>query len=210
MFSDELLPEPEIICEIESPVKLSFVDEQDDIYFNDKYTSERRVRTYIYNLVKHAQKHLPKDYFFCIYEAYRPKAAQIILWNGVVAQKKQEFPDIDVNSERFISICNTYAANPYRQGSGHQSGAAIDVTLIDEQGKEFDMGGKVRGFGSEAEFDSTEISDIAKENRQILKTALEKVGLINYPSEWWHYSFGDRLWAKLTGSKLAVFANIEN
>ncbi len=210
MFSDELLPEPEIICEIETPVNLSLIDEKDGIYFNDKYTSERRIRTYIYNLIKKAQKNLPQGYSFCLYEAYRPKSAQIILWDGVVAQKKQEFPNLDITSEEFIKICNTYAANPYRQGSGHQSGGAVDVTLVNKQGVEFDMGGKVRGFGSEAEFDAEKISATAKKNRQILKSALEKVGLINYPSEWWHYSFGDRLWAKLTGSKLAIFANIED
>lgn len=210
MFSDELLPEPEIIYEIETPINLSLIDEKDGIYFNSKYTSERRIRTYIYNLLKKAQKNLPEGYCFCLYEAYRPKSAQIILWNGVVAQKKQEFPDLDINSEEFIKICNTYAANPYRQGSGHQSGGAIDVTLVNLNGIEFDMGGKVRGFGNEAEFDAAEISESAKTNRLILRTALEKVGLINYPSEWWHYSFGDRLWAKLTGSKLAIFANIED
>lgn len=209
MFNDDLLSEPETILEIESPVKLSFIDEQDGIYFNDKYTSERRIRTYVYNLLKQAQAYLPSSYHFMIYEAYRPKAAQIVLWEGVVAQKKQEFPHLDITSEDFIKLCNVYAANPYRQGSGHQSGAALDVTLVNDLGVEYDMGGQVRGFGAEAEFAAPNISATAHQNRAILQTTLAKVGLINYPSEWWHYSFGDRLWARLTGSKLAIFANIE-
>jgi D-alanyl-D-alanine dipeptidase len=35
---------------------------------------------------------------------------------------------------------------------------------------------------------------------------MEGAGLVNYPSEWWHYSYGDRLWAELTGSPVAFFA----
>ena len=45
-------------------------------------------------------------------------------------------------------------------------------------------------------------------NEELVRAALEKVGMVNYPAEWWHYSFGDRLWARLTGSKLAVFAKL--
>ena len=118
-------------------------------------------------------------------------------------------PDMDINSEEFIILCDKFVANPYRQGSGHQSGAAIDVSLIDDEGNEYDMGGKVRGFENTAEFDCGDISAEAKKNRAILNNALSKVGFINYPSEWWHYSFGDRLWAKLTGSKIAIFGKLD-
>lgn len=209
MFSDANLPEPLQILEIENPPHLVEVDAKDNIFFNPRYTEIRTIRAYIYELLKAAKTHLPQGMTFVVYEAYRPMQEQIRLWDGVVAQKQKEYPNKDPNSEEFIALCNIFAANPYRQGSGHQSGAAIDVSLIDANGKELDMGGEVRGFSDTAEFDCPQISKEAKHNRQILKTALEKVGLINYPSEWWHYSFGDRLWAKLTGSKLAIFGKLE-
>ena len=116
---------------------------------------------------------------------------------------------MDENSEEFITMCNLVVANPYRQGSGHQSGAAVDVSLVNDNGVEYDMGGIVRGFGPEAPFYSQVISVEARKNRFILKNAVESVGLVCYPTEWWHYSFGDRLWARVTGSKLAIFAKIE-
>ena len=70
------------------------------------------------------------------------------------------------------------------------------------------MGGEVRGFGENADFDYPGISAEARKNRNILRAALEKVGMVKYPAEWW-LSFGDRLSARLTGSKLAVFAKLD-
>lgn len=42
---------------------------------------------------------------------------------------------------------------------------------------------------------SKSISETAKKNRQILIQSMEQVGFINYPPEWWHWSYGDRYWA---------------
>ena len=209
MFSDADLPEPLVIKEIENPVNLIEINDKDGILFNPKYTSVRLIRKYIYDLLLKASKELPKGYQFIIYEAYRPMSAQIKLWEGVVSQKKKEYPDMDPNSEEFIALCNIFAANPYRQGSGHQSGAAVDISVVDADGKEIDMGGFVRGFNDTADFDCPTISETAKKNRLLLKETLSKVGMLNYPAEWWHYSFGDRLWAKLTGSTLAIFKKLD-
>lgn len=209
MFSDADLPEPEFIREIESPIRLSEINQSDGIFFNSKYTNVKTIRTYVYELINLAKKQLPYNYNFIIYEAYRPKDSQVKLWNKVVEQQKLQYPDMNFNSEEFISLCDRYAANPYRQGSGHQSGAAVDISLISNDGKEYDMGGSVRGFDDTAEFDSPLISEQARANRQILRQALQSVGMVNYPSEWWHYSFGDRLWAKLTGSPVAIFGKLD-
>ena len=156
-----------------------------------------------------AKTNLPVGFNFVIYEAYRPLASQKALWDKMVIKQSTQNPEMNIDSEEFISLCDRFVANPYRQGSGHQSGAAIDVSLIDDNGKEYDMGGQVRGFDNTAEFDCKNISIEAKKNRLILKNALEKTGFVNYPSEWWHYSFGDRLWAKLTGSKIAFFGKLD-
>lgn len=209
MFSDANLPEPLVISEIENPVSLTEINEVDGIFFNPKFTQIKLIRTYIYNLLKNAQNHLPQGYHFVVYEAYRPMESQIKLWDGVVSEQKKKHPEMDVNSEEFIALCDIFAANPYRQGSGHQSGASVDISLIDDAGREYDMGGMVRGFDETADFDCPNISPEGRKNREILRDALSKSGLVNYPSEWWHYSFGDRLWARLTGSKLAIFGKLE-
>ena len=209
MFSDALLPEPKLIQEIEPQVQMVEISQNDGIFFNNRYTNVKIIRKYIYEMLLKAKKHLPDGYNFVVYEAYRPLASQVALWNEIVKKESCKNPELPIDSEKFISLCDKFVANPYRQGSGHQSGAAIDVSLIDNTGNEYDMGGSVRGFENTAEFDCVDISEEAKKNRMILYNALYEVGFVNYPSEWWHYSFGDRLWAKLTGSKIAIFGKLD-
>lgn len=208
MFSDANLPEPNWICEIENPPLLTTIDEKDGLFFCHMYTKERRIRYYIYEMLLRAKQYLPAGYYFKIYEAYRPLAYQIQLWEKVIAEQKKLNPHLNPESEEFIALCDVYCANPYRQGSGHQSGAAIDVTLCDQAGIEYDMGGAIRGFTQTADFDYP-VSLEARHHRLILREALQKAGFVNYPSEWWHYSFGDRLWARLTKSAIAFFAPID-
>ncbi len=209
MFSDANLPEPDFILEIEKEPNLTFINENDGIFFCDKFTQERKIRTYVYQMLLNAKQFLPNGYYFKIYEAYRPLAEQKKLWDMVVERIKKEYPFLNPETEEFIAKCDVFCANPYRQGSGHQSGAAVDITLCDINAKEYDMGGEVRGFNQMADFDYP-VNEMAKKNRQILKSALEKSGFVNYPAEWWHYSFGDRLWAKLTGSKIAIFGRLND
>jgi D-alanyl-D-alanine dipeptidase len=56
---------------------------------------------------------------------------------------------------------------------------------------------------------SDEISAEAQKNRRILVEALESAGLINYPAEWWHFSYGDHQWAFLTGKTQALYGPID-
>ena len=34
-------------------------------------------------------------------------------------------------------------------------------------------------------------------------------GLVNYPTEWWHWSFGDRYWALVTGAEHAIYGPLD-
>jgi D-alanyl-D-alanine dipeptidase len=47
---------------------------------------------------------------------------------------------------------------------------------------------------------ATNITAAATRHRRILIDALTSVGLVNYPTEWWHWSYGDRYWALTTGA----------
>ena len=91
-----------------------------------------------------------------------------------------------------------YLAEPSR-GSIHSFGMAVDITLQDEAGREFDMG---TGFD-----DLTDRSQPMREqemlargditqaqigNRQLLRDAMAHAGFVGINSEWWHFDFGDR------------------
>ncbi|MER7989977.1 M15 family metallopeptidase [Streptomyces noursei] len=94
----------------------------------------------------------------------------------------------------------------------HCAGAAVDLTLIDSEGVELDMGGAVNGHRTGDErwcpFDAPGLSPTARANRNLLAQCLSEEGFVNYPSEWWHWSYGDRYWALMTGAPAAVYGPI--
>ena len=51
MFSDALLPEPNVVQEIETNPDMVEISQKDGIFFNNKYTNVRLIRKYIYNLL---------------------------------------------------------------------------------------------------------------------------------------------------------------
>jgi zinc D-Ala-D-Ala dipeptidase len=85
----------------------------------------------------------------------------------------------------------------------HVAGAAVDVTLIDADGLELDLGTPLDATPEDSDnacaFAAADISDAARDNRRALAAALGAAGLVNYPTEWWHWSYGDRYWAHSAG-----------
>ena len=49
----------------------------------------------------------------------------------------------------------------------------------------------------------------ARAHRVLLASVLGGAGLVNYPTEWWHWSFGDRYWALMTGADAAVYGPLD-
>ena len=85
----------------------------------------------------------------------------------------------------------------------------MDVELIDAEGNALDIVSPferrdVKCFS----FDTPGLSDVARENRAILAGALVGAGITNYPSEFWHYSYGDQGWAYRGGEPAALYGAI--
>lgn len=93
--------------------------------------------------------------------------------------------------------------------TGHNTGGAIDVTLVDNSGVELDLGlripNKLNLLGRVAK---TNLTERVRENRKILSTALSEVGFINNPTEWWHWSYGDKYWCAMTKASMAIYGEI--
>ena len=82
-----------------------------------------------------------------------------------------------------------YLANPYTIGSNHNRGGAVDITLVDLEGNELDMGTGFDHFGKEAHHAYLNLPDTVLSNRKLLKETLETYGFNSITSEWWHYNF---------------------
>jgi D-alanyl-D-alanine dipeptidase len=92
-----------------------------------------------------------------------------------------------------------YLADPVR-GSIHSFGMAVDVTVLDEDGNELDMG---TGFDDmthashpvleDEMLASGTLSAAHIANRQLLRDAMFQAGFVGINSEWWHFDCGDRV-----------------
>jgi D-alanyl-D-alanine dipeptidase len=106
-----------------------------------------------------------------VFDAYRPYSVTKKMWKVV--------PD-----ER-------YAANPAK-GSGHNRGAAVDVTLVQlSTGEELAMPTEFDDFTEKAHHNYRNLQKVVIENRELLKRTMETNGLVALSTEWWHYSLPD-------------------
>ncbi|MBX7067692.1 MAG: D-alanyl-D-alanine dipeptidase [Parachlamydiales bacterium] len=108
-----------------------------------------------------------------VFDGYRPIAAQRIFWELV--------PD------------PRYVADP-KEGSRHNRGASVDLTLIDANGVELLMPTEFDDFTEKASHSYQGGSPEALKNRELLKNAMVAEGFVPYPHEWWHYDDPD--WQK--------------
>lgn len=80
----------------------------------------------------------------------------------------------------------------------HSSGAAFDCTLLDETGKDIDMGSPIDFNGDESDPDYfANRNPAVHANRLLLRSLMVNEGFLSHPREWWHYSYGDQLWTWL-------------
>jgi len=105
-----------------------------------------------------------------IFDAFRPVEAQWVLWNHT--------PDPD------------FLADP-RRGSPHSRGAAVDLTLIDHDGRALDMGTGFDAFTPLSHHGARGLSAPQARNRHLLLGLMTAAGWDFYRNEWWHYQLFD-------------------
>lgn len=125
-----------------------------------------RVKT-VKSLLEANKMFLAKGYKIKLYDCFRPKAIQKKMWRIV--------PDAN------------FVANP-KKGSIHNRGGAVDISLVDFNGIELDMGTKFDFFGKEASHNYLSLSDTVLANRKILKEIMLQNNFKSFDSEWWHYN----------------------
>ena len=91
----------------------------------------------------------------------------------------------------------------------HVAGAAVDLILADALGGELDFGTAIDATPEQSDgacwFAAEGIGADARAHRRLLAAVLTPVGFVNYPTEWWHWSFGDRYWALTSGAPAALY-----
>ena len=116
-----------------------------------------------------------------VLDALRPQRVQQQLWDALEGTGLQ-----------------MYLANPER-GSIHSYGMALDITLLDADGRELDMG---TGFDDmtnrshpaleEGFLQAGQLTEAQVANRRLLREAMLQAGFLGINTEWWHFDCGDR------------------
>ncbi len=193
------------IIERDTPPRLVTRTETTRLFLNDSLASDWRIRPDIKQRIEAASLTLPDGLCLMIYEAFRSRARQRELWAPVFTEIISTHPDW--TAEQHYTETSRWVSPPDGFGSGHQAGAAIDITLATTDREPLDMGTGMQAF-TPLTPTASDVPDTARQNRDLLVNTLQAQGLINYPDEWWHFSYGDRLWAEVTGRTQAFFAPI--
>jgi D-alanyl-D-alanine dipeptidase len=122
-----------------------------------------------------------------VYDAVRPRSVQQYMW---------DYLDLPVSEKtKFVS-------NP-KNGSIHNYGSAVDLTIAKNDGTPLDMGAKYDEIERiayprlEGEFlASGELSIAQVQNRKLLRQVMKKAGFTGISTEWWHFNRYPRWKAK--------------
>lgn len=125
-----------------------------------------RMKT-IRNLIEANNEFLQLGYRIKLFDCYRPLDIQKKMW--------QIMPNAD------------YVADP-QKGSIHNRGGAVDLTLVDLNGVELDMGTPFDHFGPEAAHAYKKLPKKVRANRALLKEIMLRHNFKSFKSEWWHYN----------------------
>ena len=151
-----------------------------------------------------------KDNNLCllIYDAWRPIKVQEFMFRRAFALESEklniETSGKDMNSyplilkkvERFWA----YPSSDEKCPPPHSTGGALDVTFSDKDGNLVEMGGNIDQMDESSKPDFYNKIDnqeaiIWNKRRILLKEIMIKFGFVQHPNEWWHFSYGDQLWA---------------
>ncbi len=183
-------------------------------YFNARLNgsiNKALVRKEVADRLLKALSLLPEGYTFEILDAWRPYDVQLSLFFSYYNQIKKEYSDA-LSEEELHKKTLEFVSFPDKSKKFsfvHSSGGAVDITIIDDKDNRLDMGSEFDEFTERSYtdwYEKNDVNDKIRDNRRLLYNALCSCGFTNYPSEWWHYDYGDIFWSFYTG-KDAIYSS---
>lgn len=183
------------------------------VYFNQGIAphAQMQIRREVAERLAELQTKFNSTYRFKIWDGYRPRFVQDAIYNSFWQRIKAGHPDwndsqCDNATEQFVTRATSQKRIP-----PHATGGAIDLTLVAHDGTEFDMGTVFDHFGPEAEpfyfKDKPQQATIHK-NRMLLRDAMTGAGFTPDEDEWWHFDYGNQLWAVRAQKDTAFYGEV--
>jgi D-alanyl-D-alanine dipeptidase len=188
------------------------VDARDELRFDRRLADPEGLygclRAGVVDRLVSAEALLPKGLQLLVIEGYRPPGLQRRYFEEYRLALRAAHPHWD-EARSFVEA-SKFVSPP--EVAPHQTGGAVDLTLCRDNGVELDLGTPVNASpevsGDRCFTGSRQITARAHELRGELGHVLTAVGLVNYPTEWWHWSYGERYWAHVHGLTRTRYAPI--
>ena len=160
------------------------------------------VRKTVREIIVQAEQLLPNGYSIKLLDGYRSEEEQHRRRMLIIGKLTSEHPEwTEAEREQFADRC-------IAKKSGHNTGGAVDVTLS-YGGQEMDCGTAYLEFSPLTPTDATGLTSAQRKNRDMLFQAMITVGFVNYPLEWWHYCYGDKMYAAYKRKSSAQYGNLD-
>lgn len=94
----------------------------------------------------------------------------------------------------------------------HSTGGAVDLALADATGAIVDFGSPIDEISARSQPDYYQQDlqgQVYHHHRMLLKTVMESAGFQRHPGEWWHFCYGDQMWAWLSEATTAIYGRME-
>lgn len=134
---------------------------------------------------------LPSGLRLQVDSGYRTRKTQQILWEYRSAQAKSGMASVPAD----------LSFDPRRGVPPHCTGGAVDVSLVNSNGKEINLSEPFTKFYAEPQLRSSKVSARAQRLRLLLNKLMLEEDFAPNDREYWHFSYGDEAWAKFYGEK---------
>lgn len=132
---------------------------------------------------------------------YRALSVQAARFTEYQAKLADQYQGLDL-----LDAVHRLVAMP--EVAGHPAGAAVDIQLS-QNGQPLDFGTKMWEFVPESYAKTLGVSADAAANRRCLRQIMLASGFAPFDGEWWHFSYGDKEWAKYYNQSAAIYDQVE-
>lgn len=189
------------IDDIEGPLYVKYIETHPD--YQHIY-----VRPTISEMLQKAVKELPTRYNLIVRAGHRPIEVQYALLEGVKISYLAKNPQ--ASDEHALEYARTFVSDPSVKLPPHCCGAAVDIDLFDNETRALvDFGCPVNTDSEISFIDTDRITVKQQANRDILHKVMYSVGFAPFQSEWWHFSYGDQVWADYYKQSSPLYGIVE-
>jgi len=211
---------------IDIPSHFNFLDPHPYLHLGAPYQDKSsiwKLREEVINRLVNVNDYLISNnsIYLLIYDSWRPLQVQEFMFKRAFLleceklnidpslENMKSYPAILKKVEKFWA----YPSFDSRCPPPHSTGGALDVCLSDKQGNLVEMGSKVDQMDETSnpnfyENINNEEAIIWNSRRNLLREVMNKFGFAQHPNEWWHFSYGDQLWAWKNKKTNALYGKI--